>query len=101
MFRRELLVKLKMQINLTVASVNCIFFIKKYILLKNKRRCSMRHKIISIVTIISFMVVLFGCASIPEEHKGAATGAAVGGATGVVAGAVVGERGKRGVHGVG
>jgi uncharacterized protein YceK len=43
----------------------------------------MRVKIISIVTIVSFLVVgLFGCASIvPEEHKGAATGAAVGGAT--------------------
>ena len=45
----------------------------------------MKYRIISIVTILAFMVVLFGCASIPEEHKGAATGAAVGGATGVVA----------------
>lgn len=52
----------------------------------------MRHKIISIVTILSFMVVgLFGCASISEEHKGAATGAAVGGAAGVLAGAALGD----------
>lgn len=51
----------------------------------------MRYKIVSIITILSFMVVLFGCASIPEEHKGAATGAAVGGATGVIAGAVLGD----------
>ena len=59
----------------------------------------MRHKIISIVTIISFMVVLFGCASIPEEHKGAATGAAVGGATGVLAGAVLGQSAKGAIIG--
>jgi uncharacterized membrane protein len=51
----------------------------------------MKYKIVSIVTIISFMVVLFGCASIPEEHKGAATGAAVGGAAGVLAGAALGD----------
>ena len=61
----------------------------------------MRVKIISIVTILSFMVVsLFGCASIvPEEHKGAATGAAVGGATGVVAGAVLGQSAKGAIIG--
>jgi hypothetical protein len=55
----------------------------------------MKYKIVSIVTILSFMVVLFGCASIPEEHKGAATGAAVGGATGVLAGAVLGKSGSK------
>jgi uncharacterized membrane protein len=88
-------VKFKMQINLTVASISCIFFIKVYILLKTKRRCRMKYKIVSIVTILSFMVVLFGCASIPEEHKGAATGAAVGGATGAVAGAVLGGKGSK------
>ena len=61
----------------------------------------MRVKIISIVTILSFMAVsLFGCASIvPEEHKGAATGAAVGGATGVVAGAVLGQSAKGAIIG--
>jgi uncharacterized membrane protein len=55
----------------------------------------MKYRIISIVTILAFMVVLFGCASIPEEHKGAATGAAVGGATGVLAGAVLGKSGSK------
>ena len=59
----------------------------------------MKYKIVSIVTIFSFMVVLFGCASIPEEHKGAATGAAVGGATGVVAGAVLGKSAKGAIIG--
>jgi len=52
----------------------------------------MKYKIVAIVTILAFSLVgLFGCASIPEEHKGAATGAAVGGATGVVAGALLGN----------
>jgi hypothetical protein len=52
----------------------------------------MRHKIVSIVTLFCFMAVgLFGCASISEEHKGAATGAAVGGAAGVLAGAALGD----------
>jgi hypothetical protein len=56
----------------------------------------MRYKIVSVVTIFSFLVVgLFGCASIPEEHQGAATGAAVGGATGAVAGAVLAEKGAK------
>ena len=55
----------------------------------------MKYRIISIVTILAFTVVLFGCASIPEEHKGAATGAAVGGATGVLAGAVLGKSGSK------
>jgi len=59
----------------------------------------MKYKIVSIVTILSFMVVLFGCASIPEEHKGAATGAAVGGATGVVAGALLGQSAKGAIIG--
>ncbi len=56
----------------------------------------MKYKIISIITILSFLVVgLFGCASIPEEHKGAATGAAIGGATGAVAGAVLAGKGSK------
>lgn len=55
----------------------------------------MKIKVISIVTILSFMLGLFGCASIPEEHKGAATGAAVGGATGAVAGALLGGKGAK------
>jgi hypothetical protein len=54
----------------------------------------MKHKIVSVITILSFMVVLFGCASIPEEHKGAATGAGIGAATGAVAGAVLAGKGS-------
>jgi hypothetical protein len=66
-----------------------------YILKKIKWRCSMNVKIISIVTIISFVFGIFGCATVPEEHKGAATGAAVGGATGAVAGALLGGKGAK------
>lgn len=54
----------------------------------------MKYKIVSIITILSFMIVLFGCASIPEEHKGAATGAGIGAATGAVAGAVLAGKGS-------
>jgi surface antigen len=66
-----------------------------YILKKIKWRCSMKVKLISIVTILSFVFGIFGCATIPEEHKGAATGAAVGGATGAVAGALLGGKGAK------
>jgi len=55
----------------------------------------MKVKLISIVTILSFVFGIFGCATIPEEHKGAATGAAVGGATGAVAGALLGGKGAK------
>ena len=55
----------------------------------------MKIKLISIVTILSFVFGIFGCATIPEEHKGAATGAAVGGATGAVAGALLGGKGAK------
>lgn len=55
----------------------------------------MKIKIISIVTILSFIFVIFGCATVPEEHKGAATGAAVGGATGALAGALLADRGAK------
>ncbi|MGQ9569655.1 MAG: hypothetical protein ACUVUQ_02200 [Thermodesulfovibrionales bacterium] len=55
----------------------------------------MRKKLISIITIISFAFCIFGCATIPEEHKGAATGAVVGGAAGTVAGAVLGKEGAK------
>lgn len=50
----------------------------------------MRHKVIALVTASVFLVVT-SCASVPEEHKGAATGAGVGAATGAVLGAVVGR----------
>src|SRR3972149_6334347 len=55
----------------------------------------MKVKLISIVTILSFVFGIFGCATIPEEHKGAATGAAVGGATGAIAGGILAHRGAK------
>jgi len=56
----------------------------------------MKYKLVAIITILAFLAVgLFGCASVPEEHKGAATGAAVGGATGAVAGALLGGKGSK------
>ena len=50
----------------------------------------MRHKAIALLTASVFLVVT-SCASVPEEHKGAATGAGVGAATGAVLGAVIGR----------
>jgi uncharacterized protein YcfJ len=55
----------------------------------------MYRKIVSIAVILAFMTVLFGCATVPREHKGAATGAGVGAATGVVAGALLGSPGAK------
>lgn len=55
----------------------------------------MKVKIISIVTILSFIFGIFGCATVPEEHKGAATGAAVGGATGALAGGLLAHSGAK------
>jgi surface antigen len=71
------------------------YFSKNLYTQKIKWRCSMKIKIISLVTILSFMLALLGCATIPEEHKGAATGAAIGGATGAVAGALFGGKGAK------
>ena len=55
----------------------------------------MKVKIISIVTILSFIFGILGCATVPEEHKGAATGAAVGGATGAIAGGILAHSGAK------
>jgi hypothetical protein len=41
------------------------------------------------------MTVLAGCAAVPEEHKGAATGAGIGAAAGAVAGALAGSEGAK------
>ncbi|MEW6109136.1 MAG: hypothetical protein AB1632_08260 [Nitrospirota bacterium] len=54
----------------------------------------MKLKIISIVTLISFISLMPGCATM-EEHRGATTGAAIGGATGAVAGAVLADKGAK------
>ncbi len=55
----------------------------------------MYKKIISIVVIITFIAGIMGCASIPEERKGAATGAGIGAAAGIVAGALLGSKGAK------
>ncbi len=55
----------------------------------------MYRKIISIIAILTFLAGFFGCASLTEEHKGAATGAGVGAATGAVAGALLGSKGSK------
>jgi outer membrane lipoprotein SlyB len=55
----------------------------------------MYRKLVSIIVIMIFMTVTFGCASIPEQHKGAATGAGIGAATGAVAGALLGSSGAK------
>lgn len=55
----------------------------------------MYRRIISVAVIVMFLTGIFGCASIPEEHKGAATGAGVGAATGALAGALLGSSGSK------
>ena len=55
----------------------------------------MYRRIISVAVIVMFLTGIFGCASIPEEHKGAATGAGVGAATGALAGALLGSSGAK------
>jgi surface antigen len=55
----------------------------------------MKMRIAAMITLTVFMLGASGCATIPEEHKGAATGAGLGGAAGAVAGAVLAGEGSR------
>lgn len=55
----------------------------------------MYRRTVSCIVILAFLVGSFGCASVPEEHKGAATGAGVGAATGALAGALLGSKGAK------
>jgi hypothetical protein len=55
----------------------------------------MYRRTISVIAILTFLAGVFGCASVPEEHKGAATGAGIGAATGAVAGALLGSKGAK------
>jgi len=48
------------------------------------------NKALSLILGLLLISLPVGCASIPEEHKGAAVGAGAGAATGAVAGAVLG-----------
>jgi hypothetical protein len=55
----------------------------------------MYRKIISITVILTFFTGVFGCASLTEENKGAATGAGIGAVTGAVAGTLLGAKGAK------
>lgn len=50
---------------------------------------------IACLVILTLLAGSFGCASVPEEHKGAATGAGIGAATGALAGALLGSKGAK------
>ncbi len=55
----------------------------------------MVKRYISVFIIIIFSISTFGCATIPEEHKGAGTVAGIGAATGAIAGALLGKSGSK------
>jgi len=55
----------------------------------------MYRKVITLIVIVAFFSTLIGCASIPEEHKGAATGAGIGAAVGVIGGSLLGASGAK------
>lgn len=51
----------------------------------------MKSKLLAAAVGMFFLLAVSGCASIPEEHKGAAVGAATGAAVGAAAGAAIGD----------
>lgn len=55
----------------------------------------MKMRIAALCTLTAFTLGVTGCATMPEEHRGAATGAGVGGVAGAVAGAVLAGEGSR------
>ena len=55
----------------------------------------MKLRILTLITLVVFSFGIMGCATVPEEHKGATTGAAVGAATGAIAGAMLGKSGAK------
>ena len=55
----------------------------------------MRLRMAAIITLTAFALGATGCATVTEEHKGAATGAGIGAATGAVAGALIAGEGSR------
>ena len=50
-----------------------------------------RNFLINVVLILFFISLLSSCATISEEHKGAATGAGIGAVTGAIAGVLIGD----------
>ena len=55
----------------------------------------MKLRIVSILTLMMFLLGISGCATIPEEHQGAATGAGIGAVAGALGGAVIAGEGSR------
>ncbi len=50
-----------------------------------------RNLITFIALLTTFMFLVTSCATVPDEHRGAAKGATIGAATGAIAGAVLGK----------
>jgi len=50
----------------------------------------MHSKVVTLFIAVAFLAGLCACSSIPEQHRGAATGAGVGAASGAVAGGLIG-----------
>lgn len=61
----------------------------------NLMEAKMRSRIVVLLVIGLFLLNIVGCAAVPEEHKGAATGAGIGAATGVIAGGLLGASGAK------
>lgn len=55
----------------------------------------MKPRIVAMVTLTMFVLGITGCATIPEEHGGAAKGAGLGAAAGAVGGALLAGEGSR------
>ena len=55
----------------------------------------MKRQIVSLLTLTMFVLGISGCATIPEEHKGAATGAGIGTVAGALGGALIAGEGSR------
>jgi uncharacterized protein YcfJ len=55
----------------------------------------MKLQIVSLLTLTMFVLGLSGCATIPEEHQGAATGAGIGTVAGALGGALIAGEGSR------
>ncbi len=55
----------------------------------------MKLRIVAMIVVSAMVTGLIGCATVPEEHKGAAGGAGIGAATGAFAGALLAGEGSR------
>jgi len=55
----------------------------------------MKLRIVSFLTLVIFILGMSGCASIPEEHEGAAKGAGIGAVAGALGGAMIAGEGSR------